>query len=372
MKLVRWFALAQIVMGARVPLLQASPTMVRLGYSDCATCHISPQGGGMLTTYGKGVDEAQSLRRQEVHPTDTASSRFLYDIRLVTALQFVDSLMSSSSTVSSSTFRLQARSSVKMSAHNRASFAVGVESPTLSSSPSGSVAATGTVYKAVYEYRPKDNVEFVFGRDEMPSGIGLPDPMTFIRKGNDPGDTSYPTQVKAFWYTHRLQLTPYVFGPGGDEPSDLRQHGAGMLAGVDVWNQRAILGVSTRTSTAQSFNRRSVGAYARLGFGKWGILAEHDLSSRVTNDGVVPESRYLAGHTQVFYAPREWLVTSLAAEHLVVNGPKDSHVYRLTPGVQTRISDNLTLIFNMRDAFTGVASGRTRSFSVQLAVKTIQ
>jgi len=43
----------------------------------------------------------------------------------------------------------------------------------------------------------------------MPSGIGLPDPLAFIRKGNDAGDTAYPTQVKASWYTHRLQLTPY-------------------------------------------------------------------------------------------------------------------------------------------------------------------
>ena len=29
-------------------MARASPTMIRLGYSDCASCHISPQGGGML------------------------------------------------------------------------------------------------------------------------------------------------------------------------------------------------------------------------------------------------------------------------------------------------------------------------------------
>jgi hypothetical protein len=38
----------------------ASPTMIRLGYSDCATCHVSPQGGGLLTSYGRGIDVAQS------------------------------------------------------------------------------------------------------------------------------------------------------------------------------------------------------------------------------------------------------------------------------------------------------------------------
>ena len=76
----------------------------------------------------------------------------------------------------------------------------------------------------------------------MPSGIGLPDPLTFIREGNDAGDTAYPTQLTASWYTHRLQLTPYVFGPGGDKPVALQQRGAGVVAGVDVWKQRAVSG----------------------------------------------------------------------------------------------------------------------------------
>jgi hypothetical protein len=205
----------------------------------------------------------------------------------------------------------------------------------------------------------------------MPTGIGLPDPQAFIRSGNDAGDTAYPTQVKLFWWTKRLQLTPYAFAPGGDEPEHLRQYGAGMLAGLDVWKQRAIVGVSTRSSHASSFDRRSVGGFARLGFGKWGVLAEHDLTSKSTANADTPATRYLAGHTQVFYAPREWLVTSLAAEHLVI-GAAQRHTYRLTPGVQMRISDNLTVILNTRDAFTGATAGRSRTYLVQVAVKTVE
>jgi len=359
--------------GAQASAAFASPTMVRLGYSDCATCHLSPQGGGMLTTYGKGVDEAQSLRRQEIHPVDTAAARLLYDFRFVTVSQLADSL-ATDHRVKSTTFRGQGRASWMMSAHNRFNTAFGLETPVLSTASTSTTAGNVVVYKALYEYRPKDNFELAIGRDEMPSGIGLPDPLAFIRNGNDAGDTAYPTQVKAFWSTHRLQLTPYAFGPGGDEPAGLRQYGGGMLAGVDVWKQRAIVGVSSRRSEASTFHRNSVGAFARLGFGKWGILAEHDFTSRITTDDTVepPQSQYLAGHTQVFFVPVEWLVTSLAAEHLVVDAARPTHVYRLTPGVQARISDNLTLIVNMRDAFTGVTSGRTRTFAVQLAVKSVQ
>ena len=363
-----------VLIGAHASVARASPTMIRLGYSDCASCHISPQGGGMLTTYGKGVDEAQSLRRQEVHPVDTAAERLLYDFRFVTASQLADSLFTDRS-VTSTTFRVQGRTSVRMSEHNRLSANFGVETPVLSTASTFTTnAAHLMVYKALYQYRPKENFELAIGRDEMPSGIGLPDPLAFIRSGNDAGDTAYPTQVKAFWAPRRLQLTPYAFGPGGDEPAALRQYGGGVVAGVDVWKHRAIVGMSTRRSEASTFHRNSMGAYARLGFGKWGILAEHDFTSRTTRDDTVSaaQSQYLAGHTQVFFAPVEWLVTSVAAEHLVVDAARQTHVYRLTPGVQARISDNLTLIVNMRDAFTGVAAGRTRTFSIQLAVKSVQ
>jgi hypothetical protein len=373
MKLNRMALSLVVLMGAHVPAARASPTMIRLGYNDCVSCHISPQGGGMLTTYGKGVDEAQSLRRQEVHPVDTAAARLLYDFRFVTASQLAD-MLGADRTITSTTFRLQGRSSLRMTEHSRLSAAFGLETPVLSTASSTTTAGNIVVYKALYQYRPRENFEMAIGRDEMPSGIGLPDPLAFIRNGNDAGDTGYPTQVKAFWTTHRLQLTPYAFGPGGDEPATLRQYGGGLIAGVDVWKHRAIVGVSSRRSEAASFHRTSVGAYARLGFGKWGILAEHDFTSRTTGDETAqpPQSQYLAGHTQLFFAPVEWLVTSLAAEHLIVDAAQQTHVYRLTPGVQARISDNLTLIVNTRDAFTGSASGRARTFSVQLAVKSVQ
>jgi hypothetical protein len=34
----------------------ALPTMIRLGYRECAACHVSPQGGGPLNVYGRAVD----------------------------------------------------------------------------------------------------------------------------------------------------------------------------------------------------------------------------------------------------------------------------------------------------------------------------
>src|SRR5262249_62115562 len=113
MKVDRFVVSLCVLIGAQASVARASPTMIRLGYSDCASCHISPQGGGMLTTYGKGVDEAQSLRRQEVHPVDTAAERLLYDFRFVTASQLAESLFTDRS-VASTPFRVRGRTSLRV------------------------------------------------------------------------------------------------------------------------------------------------------------------------------------------------------------------------------------------------------------------
>jgi hypothetical protein len=373
--MLRVFVGAVVIIASHAGLAVASPTMIRLGYRDCASCHVSPQGGGLLTPYGKGVDEAQSLRAREIPPAEGPGPRLLYDVRFVAAAQLAASHETDTRTTAS-TFRLQLRSALNLNERHRLNYAVGLESPTLSSTsrPAGSsTAANVVVAKALWEYQATEGLQLAVGRDEMPSGIGLPDPLTFMRKGSDPGNTGYPTQVKAFWHNERVEITPYMFGPGGDEAADMQQYGAGVVAAVDVWKQRAVLGMSARSAHALStagLDRRSVGAFARLGFGRWGILAEHDLSSRAADS--VPSTRYLAGHTQVFFAPVEWLVTSLGAEHLVIDGSRRSHVYRFAPGIQTRLSNNLTLIFNTRDVFTGAAAGRTRTYALQVAVKSVQ
>ena len=146
-----------------------------------------------------------------------------------------------------------------------------------------------------------------------------------------------------------------------------------MVAGVDVWKQRAIVGMSTRTSHASAFRRDSVGAFARLGFGRWGVLAEHDVNSRTTTDfeAATTTANYVAGHTQLFFAAKEWLVTNVAAEDLVVPF-QSAHTYRLAYGAQARLSNMFTVLFNTREVFSSAAAKRARSFSLQLAVKSVQ
>jgi hypothetical protein len=349
----------------------ALPTMIRLGYSTCAACHVSPQGGGLLTPYGEGIDAAQSFRNGEEGATEAERlRRVLYDIRL----QMGGSVMTSDAqdaAVKTSTMRLTFRNALLMSAHTRLSFQVGVETPSFGHTVGSASNAAAVLSKALFEYQPREGLAFAIGRDTLPSGLGLPDPDTYMRKQHDPLGTAYPLQAKAFISGRRMELTPYVFGPGLDEDRPLRQHGAGALAGVDVWKGRAIVGLAARSSRSNAFDRDAIGVYARLGFGRWGILAEHDFTARTTVSPAAQAAGYVTGYTQLFAAPFEWFVTSLIVDEVKTTGLGAKRVFRVAPTAQIRLSRHLTFVFSTREDFTTTVPNRSRTYSIGIAVKSV-
>ncbi len=338
----------------------ALPTMIRIGYNNCAACHVTPQGGGLLTPYGKGIDTAQSLQRREITPPGEPR-RSLYDVRFVLGASRMQSEVAASS-MTSSNVRMMLRNMVMLSSHTAVSYQAGVDTAVSKKSAGNAGTADFVVSKALFEYRPKEGVAFQVGRDALPTGLDLPDPQTFWRRQNDPLGTAYPFQAKAFFWASHFELAPYAFGPGFDETDRAaRQHGGGL-----------VIGMTARTSQSPAFDRRSVGAYARLGFGRWGILGEHDMTSRAGRVPVAAPSEYVAGFTQFFVAPREWFVTSLLVDDVVTSGPGSKHQYRLAPSAQVRISDNVTFVLSTRDEFITGLAANSRTYSVTVAVKSVQ
>jgi len=349
----------------------ALPTMIRLGYADCATCHVSPQGGGLLTPYGKGVDTAQSLRAGELREEEQPR-RVMYDVRAVMGASLLSS-PEQPDIVRSSSFRFMLRNAFNMSSHTRVSYEAGLDTATLTSGSSPAPGGASVVFsKALFEYRPHNGVSLQIGRDRLPDGLGLPDPQTFMRRQHDALGTTFPTQAKLFLWNERFQFAPYVFGPGFDEDRAQRQHGGGAVGGVELWNHQIVLGLAGRVSRSDAFDRESAGAFARLGFGRWGILAEHDLTSRVTTDPAADLVKYVTGYTQLFVAPVEWFVPSLIVDEVVVEGTGAKRLYRLSPALSMRISENLTVVFSTRDDVLRGTGANTRTYSVSVAVKTVQ
>jgi hypothetical protein len=361
-----------MVVAASAPAL-ALPTMIRLGYTDCASCHISPQGGGPLNAYGRGIDAAQSLRGEDRTPSD--DTRVTQDVRLVLQEQgvwapgapgtslFRPRVMYRNATALSTAFRLSAT----VTAEGR-----DAPRPALSYDPPAQPSAL-VVNTALLHYRPRPTFELAAGRDQLPSGVNLPDLAPFIRSRNRLGSYDTPTQLKIFWGGKRYHVTPYVYAPGGNEAAGERESGAGSLAEFDVLgNQRTIAGITVQRGAAGNGSRRMLGVYARLSFGQWGILTEHDVTDRTRNGPAIAAFRQTTTYGQVFWAVREWLVASGIGERLHVEAPFPAHLVAGKLEVAARLSSNATIVVGARVERDRLTGRLGRSVGVQAAIKTVK
>ena len=350
----------------------ALPTMIRIGYTNCAACHVAPQGGGVLTEYGQGIDQAQSLRGGELQRVQELHRRLIQDLRVVMQEQstWTDRPMPNNFRP-----RLLYRNVTNLGAGFRLSGVATIEGasaprPTKSYDPAAR-GSTLFVNSALVSYRPTKTLEFDAGRDQLPSGVNVPSLGAYIKSRNRLGYYDAPTQLKMAWWGKRHQVMPYVYAPGGNEASGERESGAGTLAEFDLLgNQRTVVGASFLKGTARNGDRQMVGGYARLGFGRWGILAEHDVTDR-TRTALAQSFTQNASFTQVFWAAREWLVLSGIGERLRVERP---FLERRNAGqveLSARLAPQATIVLGTRLEKDLVTNRLAKSLILQMAFKTV-
>jgi hypothetical protein len=375
-------AAAAVLMAAVAPPAHALPTMIRLGYVNCAACHIAPQGGGLLNAYGRGIDEAQSLRAGEYAPGTSPLARALswggrmtQDFRIVT--QQTLSTSTGAPVIGTLRSRFMYRNNTDLGGGFRMSAVVVGENlaaprPGLAYDPP--VRPTQVyVPQAMLSYRPSKTLEFSVGRDALPNGLNLPDLGMYIRARDQFGFYDAPTQVKAFWWGNRYTISPYLFAPGGNERAGFHESGGGAMAEVDLLgNHRTVVGVNGLHGVSHNLDRTMIGPYARLGFGRWGIFAEHDITDRTLYHVGKPGTfRQQATYAQFFFAVREWLVPSLGFERLTVEKPYAEKLWAPRVELACRLSANFSLGFVSR-VQQNVITGKTApSVALQLAMKTV-
>ena len=370
---------AAIVLG-HAPAALALPTMIRLGYTGCATCHLAPQGGGPLNPYGKSIDEAQSLRGGEYRPRDTRvirslswNRRIAQDLRLVLPMQRT---WSAHDPVEGSVrARLQYRNFTQLPR----GFAVHVvvtgetdDAPRPIRAYDPAIESSSPVLNvALVQYRIRPGLEVAAGRDQLPVGVNVPDTSLFFRSRNRLGFYDSPTQIKLYWEGKHHRVIPYAFGPGGNEPSGEAESGGGAIAEFDVFgNGHSMVGVDALHGESRNGSRQVLGVHARLGFGAWGILAQHDITDR-DRDTAAGTFRQQATYGHIFWAAREWLVFSAIGERLSVENPFDERRNGGAIEVAARLTSIATVGASFRVAHDPVADRLARSITLQLALKTV-
>jgi hypothetical protein len=373
--ILRGIAIVTIALVA--PLVQtgaasASPSIIRLGYPTCAVCHLSPQGRGLLTEYGKGIDEAESLRGA-AYESDRQHRRLVHDLRLLMQLDHAPP-PGESRRDWLPTARVSYRNATLLSTHHRVSATVSLDLPNraLAGSPIQPASDLPRVYvsHAMWEYRPRPGLELAVGRDVLPGGLEIADQSSYMRARNAQGFADVATQAKLFWWSSRFQVTSYAFGPSGFGPSTSRSSGGGVLTEIITGRERVVIGISARASRNRTFDERLLGMYARTGFGRWAFLSEWDYTVR-RRDGIDMQIDQVTGFGQVLFYPTRWLITSLAAERLRIGDPYMERGVRFRPEVSARLSSHVTAAASVRDQW--VSSQRVSpTFLLQIYIKTVQ
>jgi hypothetical protein len=232
-------------------------------------------------------------------------------------------------------------------------------------------ASSAVVNIAVLRYRISKTLELSAGRDQLPTGVNLPDAGAFFRSRNRQGYYDAPTQIKMYWAGSRHRIMPFAYGPGGNEAAGERETGAGTLAELDLFgSQRAVIGVDLLRGRSPNGNRQMIGAHTRLGFGSWGILAQHDVTDRERKDVQGP-FRQNATYASVFWAAREWLVASAGGERLSVQAPFKERLNAGKFDVSARLTSVASVAGSARIQRDVLSRRLTTSVVFQLILKTV-
>jgi len=109
----------------------------------------------------------------------------------------------------------------------------------------------------------------------------------------------------------------------------------------------------------------------RLGFGKWGILAEHDITDRSSKTGSFTAFRQSASYGQVFWAAREWLVASVIGERLRVGAPFEERLVGGRLELNARLASQVSIGASARLQRNETNGRIGRTIMLQMTFKTV-
>lgn len=262
--------LLSIGIGLHAASAFAFPEMIRHNYVNCTSCHVSPNGGGVLNAYGR----QSSAAALSTWGTEDEAKPF-YD--LLKSPDWIDTAAfgravqtaQSNSQVSSGYFwwmqaDLEAAARFGSGGKWTADLALGVSPDVLNGLLPNGVSPLAS-RRQYLMYRPTDTISIRAGKFLVDYGIYLPDHTVATRQGIgfDEGGETYNIEYGYQGEKWSGSITADLGRP--DDASLAFEKGVAAEAGWDVLDH-AKLGWSAYSGAQNGSSRQLTGPYALLGF----------------------------------------------------------------------------------------------------------
>lgn len=321
----------------------AHPEMIRLGYARCTACHTDSFGGGMLTSYGKGISHAESFFSKELEEnSEEPTLRHGFRGRVAWLRDQEGSQF----------FPMQADylGHVKMPHTRRvnADVVLGVDQKRTDLTKTSNFTDRFLVRKALLRWDINPTTTLAVGRDFLPVGLNIADHSAMIRSQTRRGVTDYVTQVRNTWTFEHWDITPFVYFPSFEEEDNNRESGLGFQMNY-LFSESVKFGKNISVGSTPSIFRFSSGMNFSVALSeKFGFLFEYNGTLRDIRAGDGKSFWQHLMFIEPFWFPFTYLKTALTAERMTRAEPFETTLYRYGPSLDLRMNGSLSLLFDIR------------------------
>lgn len=273
--------------------------LTRHGFPNCIACHVSPDGGGVLTPYGRQLSEeilSFASRKEE--------SKFLYAFTPPDWLQLGGDIQALQLYQKTDRFREARFIHMQSDVEAALSSKPWVLDLSLGSQSKGSQNFSGGIIfsrRHYVGYRPQDELSFRVGRFMPAYGINLPDHTVVTRRDLkwDEGGEAY--NLEGAWLGKNMDFFMTVVFGRLDAPKLKRERGVA-LRGSRFFGDGFKVGASYFFGDSDVGSRHFFGPWGILGFSKhFSVMVEIDAGREIPRTG---ESHWGLVHlVQIDYEP---------------------------------------------------------------------
>ncbi|MSP19181.1 MAG: hypothetical protein EXR74_06385 [Bdellovibrionales bacterium] len=267
---------------SRGNMVLAFPEMLRYGYSNCITCHVSPNGGGLVTSYGRALSqEALSTWHRE------NESDFLWGaIKFPEWLNVGGDIRAVQTHLDTPTIKtgryLVMQADAELAAIQGEFTFLATLGKSNTSEPTKFIDSFLSRRHFII-YHPKEELYFRAGKFQRAFGINLPDHIVSTKKGLGWNYGSETYNLEAAWIASEKDLfITGIFGRIDDSLLD-QEKGVALRGGYQLGDTYKG-GLSYFYGTQATSSRHVFGPYVNLGFRKdLFFLGEIDLQNQRPN-----------------------------------------------------------------------------------------